>query len=285
MNILFPEMQASEMLIIDLANMAHRHAHAGSNMTTKKGKPSGHIYLSAKALYFLKRRDPLAKLVFAVDAPRTQTFRAKMFADYKGQRKQTLEYNPVTELTAFITCMKCQIAFAESCEADDVIAALVAKQDQTRYTVVSTDKDLWTLLQYSNVTILNPRDPVGPAQIVKAFGDLPPHKIPMYKAILGDDSDNIPKVPRIRKKKVVELLNISHSLDEIFKNAPDILSKNEAQKMTDHEEQVRMCFELAQLKTDFEPTILEEPGNRSALNKMYNDYEITSLHNTFESFL
>lgn len=282
---LFPEMQSSEMLIIDLSNMAYRHAHAGSDMTTQEGKPTGHIYLSAKALYYMKKRHPLAKLVFAVDAPRHKTFRSKMYPEYKAHRTSSLDYNPVVELTAFITCLKCQIAFADNYEADDVIAALVAQQNQSHYTVISTDKDLWTLLQYSNVTILNPRDVVGPTQIMKAFGDLPPHKIPMYKAILGDDSDNIPKVPRIRKKKVVELLNVAHTLDDVFQKAPDILSKNEAQKVVSLEDQVRLSFELSQLKTDIEPTVLDETGNRELLAQMFRTYEIDSLYGMFDSFL
>lgn len=282
---LFPSMNSPELLIIDLANMAYRHAHAGSDMTTTEGGPSGHIYLSAKTLYYLKQRYPFATLTFAIDAPRKKTFRAQMYPEYKAQRKNTLEYNPVSELIAFISCIKCQIAYAEEYEADDVIAALVHQQNNTRYTVVSTDKDLWALLQYSNVTILNPRNSVGPKHLMKAFGGLPPHKIPLYKAILGDSSDNLPKVPRLRKTKVVDLLMNAHTLDEIFETSPEYLSKNEAQKMRDHEEQVRMCYTLTQLKTDCNPTVTEEPGQPQVLAAMFKKYELSSLNGIFDSFL
>jgi len=282
---LFAPLKPSEVLLIDLANMAYRNAHAGSSMTTSDGRPSGHIYLTIKALVSLRRRHPYASMMFALDAPRTSTFRAEMYPDYKAQRHTSLDYNPVVELEAFVACMKCDVAMADGYEADDVIAAMVARQELYRYIVISNDKDLWSLLQYNNVTILNPRDPVGPQQMHKAFGDIPPHKIAMFKAILGDASDNIPKVPRLRKKKVAELLNVSSTLDDVFEKAKDIMSPKETEKLIAHEEMVRTNLKLSTLQTMINPQIIANPGSATFLDKMFKHYEVSSLYRDMQTLL
>jgi DNA polymerase-1 len=79
----------------------------------------------------------------------------------------------------------CYQAECDGWEADDVIGALVHRFASRKMpvTVHTNDLDYWQLMSYSNVTIDGIR--------VQAVPNCEPHHIPLYKALVGDPSDNI----------------------------------------------------------------------------------------------
>jgi len=79
-------------------------------------------------------------------------------------------------------------------EADDVIGALVHRfaTKHVPVTVYTNDLDYWQLMVYKNVTINGIQ--------MKSVPDCEPHHIPIYKALVGDSSDNIIGIHGFGKK-------------------------------------------------------------------------------------
>src|SRR5690606_35780179 len=112
---------------------------------------------------------------------------------------------------------------AESVEADDLIAAVVARALAAglRVVIVSADKDLMQLVRdEDNKVILwdSMRDRTyGPVEVEQKFG-VPPSKLRDLLALTGDTSDNIPGVPSVGPKTAADLLRQYETIDGIYQN-------------------------------------------------------------------
>src|SRR5438552_7075958 len=103
----------------------------------------------------------------------------------------------------------------EGWEADDVIATLATRADETgiKTTVVSTDRDAFQLVSDNVSLMMTPRG-VSDVQVytperVEARYGIPPQKVPDFIGLKGDTSDNIEGVPGDRKST---RLNSSHQI-------------------------------------------------------------------------
>lgn len=97
-------------------------------------------------------------------------------------------------------------------ECDDVIYNLVRRSSAAvPWVVVSNDSDFIQLLnEFPNVKLYNP--------IAKKFVQAPAFDYVTWKALRGDDSDNIPGLPGIDDKTAEELVNDPEKLREVFKD-------------------------------------------------------------------
>jgi len=99
-------------------------------------------------------------------------------------------------------------------EADDLIAHYALKyKDDHHITIVSTDKDLYQLLD-SNVDIYNPRTKKKfTLQDFENKYKISPNDWPLVKAIAGDTSDNIKGVWKVGEKTAIKYIkhNLSHT--------------------------------------------------------------------------
>lgn len=90
-------------------------------------------------------------------------------------------------------------------EADDAIASIMAMTPHTpefAVVIVSSDKDLWQLMNPPYVWIYQiTKDKfVTPEDVLKKFGVSRPEYIPLHKTLWGDSGDNVPNiVPRMQK--------------------------------------------------------------------------------------
>ena len=72
-------------------------------------------------------------------------------------------------------------------EADDYIIANASEGD----TVWSNDRDLWVLLDKVSI-YTQATTKVTPDMLMQKFNTYKPHEVKLYKALVGDPSDNIP---------------------------------------------------------------------------------------------
>lgn len=87
-------------------------------------------------------------------------------------------------------------------EADDVIGTLARQAgDKGRFTLISTgDKDMAQLVNEHVMLINTMTDTLmDPEGVEKKFG-VKPNQIIDYLALMGDSSDNIPGLPKVRRK-------------------------------------------------------------------------------------
>lgn len=117
--------------------------------------------------------------------------RRAVYPAYKANRTPMAE-DRFAQIHVFREALQHSLAYQVDCngwEADDVIGALVHRFASRKMpvTVFTNDLDYWQLMQYSNVTIDGIRPEGAP--------NCEPHHIPLYKALVGDPSDNIKGVP------------------------------------------------------------------------------------------
>ena len=125
-----------------------------------------------------------------------------------GERNRVLRN---TYLLLALSMLPTVLAMAPSGEADDVAASLVLhrRRPGQRVFVVSTDKDLWQLYGAPMTKIIGLKNKALTGDDIRAkFGLSTASMIPAWKALLGDTSDCVPRVPRLLAADAVVWLNL-----------------------------------------------------------------------------
>jgi len=167
------------------------------------------------------------KIVIAKDCPRCQIWRTSLFDKYKGNREENYKKTNFQGGKVFkrsyeeiipdlikkknFKLMKCKCL-----EADDLIAICVKKFKKNKNNnlwVVSSDHDLLQLID-ENVTLINAK---MKSYNNKSYGS--PEKDVFMKVILGDKSDNIPKVfNRVGEKTALKIYDDKKLLLQKFRD-------------------------------------------------------------------
>jgi 5'-3' exonuclease len=133
---------------------------------------------------------------FIRDCSGSQIWRKDYYPEYKGTRDYSkFNGNKLFQWTYDHLLPKYTTSTVlrfDRLEADDVAAILVKqirKHTNSKIVIITSDHDYLQLLSYPNVTLLNLKgDSLGEKSIGSPYGDL------MKKVIMGDPSDNLPKV-------------------------------------------------------------------------------------------
>jgi len=165
-------------------------------------------------------------VVFDAKGP---TFRHQIYPEYKANRppmpdELRVQIAPVHEL---VSALGLPLLVIPGVEADDVIATLSTRASAAGQTclIASSDKDLAQLVDDHVVmvdTMKNIR--YDRAGVITKYG-VPPERIIDYLALMGDNADNIPGVPKVGPKTAARWLQEYGSLDAIIANANHIGGK------------------------------------------------------------
>jgi DNA polymerase-1 len=149
------------------------------------------------------------------------------------------------------------------CEADDVIASLIAAHPAREHLIMSTDKGFYQLLSH-RVSVLNTqrradRRRTHPAEVWEKHGVLP-HQWCDYRALTGDKSDNIPGIHGIGDKTAARLLTDHAHLEDLHKL--DRLTGRTGALIRHHWDDLILWRTLIQLRTDIPiPTTTHQPSS------------------------
>jgi 5'-3' exonuclease len=167
-------------------------------------------------------------VVLCLDAP--PYARKQIFPDYKAHRDAptTSETYQKGWLYERIVERGFQMAKLKGQEADDVIATLARIYGESipEVWLVGADKDLAQCVT-DNVLQLIPKHGErpehfrGPPQVKEKFG-VTPDQMPLWLALVGDKSDNIPGVKGIGQVKAATLINDHKTLTGIAENLRSI---------------------------------------------------------------
>ncbi|WP_088329687.1 DNA polymerase I [Lacimicrobium sp. SS2-24] len=247
------------LILVDGSSYLFRAFHAMPNLTNDEGEHTGAIYGVINMLRSMIKQINPTHIAVVFDA-KGKTFRDEIYADYKANRPPMPDdlREQIAPLHQIIEALGLPIIVEEGVEADDVIGTLSRQASEAGIaTLISTgDKDMAQLVD-DHVTLINTMtntllDPEG---VKEKFG-VPPELIIDFLALKGDKSDNIPGVPGVGDKSALAMLQNLGGLDEIFGNLDKIESlsfrgaKTMAAKMQEYEEQARLSYELATIKTD-----------------------------------
>jgi 5'-3' exonuclease len=159
-------------------------------------------------------RESVEHVILCLDAP-PYTRRLAIDPNYKATRSPITEVEREQKKWLFRECKRLgyQMARVEGEEADDVIATLAKIYGGVIPDVrlVGADKDLAQCVT-ENVRQMvpaigeRPAELRGPARVLEKYG-VTPEQIPLFLALVGDKSDNVPGVPGIGQVKAVALIN------------------------------------------------------------------------------
>lgn len=266
-----PQTRNSHVMFVDCMNMFIR-GFAMIPAINPQGQPVGGLVGFLRSLNYTTRHVQPTRVVLVFDGVGAKTNRQNIDADYKGTRgmKRITNWDfydnhnqekasfssQMDRLIDYLHQLPVDLISVDKQEADDIIAILAKKQEAAGNlsTIVSSDKDYLQLLS-DKIKVYAPikKKMYDVQNFTEEVGILPKNFI-YYKALLGDNSDNIPGVkglgPKTLKKIFPKLSTevVEDGLDYVF----DECEKNfEGKKIyatiLERAERVQMNYQLMDL--------------------------------------
>ena len=279
-----------KLLIFDGNSILNRAYYAIRALSTCDGRPTNGIFgfLKLYHKYFALSQPDMVAVAFDL---REKTFRHKMYADYKAQRKGMPEdlAAQLEPLKAVLRTMNVAILEQAGYEADDIIGTVSRFCCENGYAcdIVSGDRDDLQLAD-PGVRILMPVTRGGASEMeiydaaaVQEKYGLSPAQLIDLKAIMGDASDNIKGVPGIGEKGALELIRTYGSLDGVYAHLEEIRPALRS-KLESGRDSAQLSYELARICREV-PLSLDArqlkaaPYDAAALQALLEDLELNSL--------
>ena len=242
-----------KLTLIDGSGFIFRAYHALPPLKRPDGIAVGAVFGFCSILLKTLAENQTDAIAVVFDADR-QTFRQKIYADYKAHRPEAPEdlipqFGLIREACAAFNVTSLEAA---GFEADDIIATYAHHAQDLGYEVciISSDKDLMQLVR-PGISMLDPikNRPIREAEVFEKFG-VTPEKVIEVQALAGDASDNIPGVPGIGIKTAAELINAYGDLENLLSRAPEIKQPKRREALIEHAEKARISRQLVILRID-----------------------------------
>lgn len=234
-----------DITVLDASYLIHRSYHGiNTSLQTPDGTPSNALFGVCKAvLRFIREKTP--QLLLAAMDPGGETWRHKIFPEYKANREEKPDLDVQKPLIEeFFGICGIKVAKVKGYEADDIIGTLAAKFSPDRKVRVATrDKDLMQLVT-EKVTLFDPYEDkeVGIEEVKARFG-VPPEQVADVLALAGDTTDNIPGVEGIGEKTAAKLIAEYGSVEKLLENATAVKGKV-GENLVKQQDTARLCKRL-----------------------------------------
>lgn len=287
----------SKVMLVDGNSMLFRAFYAtsytGSIMQTSNGTYTNAVYAFSNMIFKAINEVKPDYLLVAFDKGK-HTFRHELIDDYKGGRKETpVELVPQFKLVRDM-CSALNISYLEldDIEADDIVgsAATKFKKDNEVF-IYTSDKDILQVVD-DKVTVCMMSKGVSdvfcytPSTFEEKFGFKPLQMID-YKAIAGDNSDNLKGVAGIGEKGATDLIRSYTTLENIYEHL-DELKPGIQKKLIADKESAFTTKKVVTIKTDVEQ-IEDLESYKFSLDQengknFYLKYEMNSLVSKLSRF-
>ena len=193
--------------IYDVSNYLHRYYHAGITDIARAFLKNVRAALQMTEEHGGKLPD----FILLAGDKGLSTYRQSFYPGYKNRDRDQESYEAVAKAYDIIDQSEFTVLTDDELEADDIIAAY-AKAFPGDTTIMSTDKDLYQLLD-ERTKILHPftNKFIDAETVLNKFGVEPGFICDML-SLAGDSADDIPGVPGIGPKKAAKILNKYWSL-------------------------------------------------------------------------
>jgi DNA polymerase-1 len=215
------------LLLIDANSIIHRSFHALPPLTTQGSKPIQAVYGLASILLKLWREERPDYAAALFDRPEP-TLREKKYAEYKAQRPATPDelISQLTEAHNLFSEFGVKTFEVVGHEADDLIATLAEKfrgEADLKMVILTGDLDTLQLVEDGKIYVRTFKKGVSDTMVydekaVEERYGLKPEQLVDYKALVGDQSDNIKGVPGVGPKTASDALKQFGNLDSVYKN-------------------------------------------------------------------
>lgn len=217
------------LILLDSNALIHRAYHALPPLTTKTGETVGAVYGFAMTLLAVleKWKPDYIAASFDLAGP---TFRHEQYAEYKATRQKAPDdlYEQIPRVKDVVAAFNIPIYEKEGFEADDCVGTIArqAEAQGIETIIVTGDNDalqlvsplvkVFSIRKGIKDLVLYDRD-----KVTEKYG-FPPERIPDYKGLAGDASDNIPGVAGIGAKTATDLLKEHGTLEMIYEKLPEV---------------------------------------------------------------
>jgi len=194
--------------------------------------------------------------------------RINILPEYKANRVRELDKSFINQRGRIIEIVQSYLPITTikhlQHECDDVIASLIKQRHKNDHcVVVSTDTDFIQLLNLKNhiVTLYNP--------VKKKVIEQPSYDYVAWKALRGDNSDNIRGIKGIGDKRATALMTSKSMLNEF-------LNKDSLNKKIFEKNYSLIQFENVDLNESYE---VKSKYDADSLYKLFEDLEFSSMIN------
>ncbi|OGZ67528.1 MAG: hypothetical protein A3C58_02130 [Candidatus Staskawiczbacteria bacterium RIFCSPHIGHO2_02_FULL_34_10] len=249
------------LIIIDSSSLIYRAFHALPPLTNKKGQLTNAVYGFLLTLFKAIKDLEANYIVACFDTPKP-TFRHEKYIEYKAHRAKTPDgiVSQMPIIKEVLKAFNIPIFEKEGFEADDLIATIAIKnQDNAKVYIVSGDLDnlqlvnekikLYTLGRGIKDTII-----YDSKKVFERFG-VTPDQMNDFKALTGDNSDNIPGVKGIGKTTAADIIQRFGSIKNLYEELltdTAILKPKVKEALRANKEKALLSLELVKTIKDIE---------------------------------
>lgn len=279
----------NKFLIIDGSSLFFRAFYALPLLKTKRGLYTNAIYGFVMMVENAIEKINPSHVVVCFDM-KGKTFRSDIYKDYKGTRQKTpneleQQWPLVREILDY---MNIKILESPVYEADDIAGTLskIASEKNFDNYLLTGDKDYFQLVN-ENTRVLFTRKGITEMDIItvdkiKEDYDIEPLEFIELKALMGDQSDNIPGIYGIGEKTGLKLIRQFHTLENLYDNIDEVSGKKLKEKLIDGK---MSAFMSKKLGTIVKNVPIEEDlddfkkvdYDYEKLSEMYRDFEFNSM--------
>lgn len=197
------------VFLIDFLWYCYKSYYVHEDFENNEGVKTGHLYGMSNLVQRILTICPDALIIMCEDYGAKE--RKELNEDYKANRKENIFidiWNQAHDL--YSDFPNIQFAYNEGYEADDMMFSISRIKDyNNHFIIISGDNDLMQALDETTmiarkVTYKGLQNIITPNSdyYKDKFQDLPPERIPMYRAIIGDKSDNLKPIKSKFPKKI-----------------------------------------------------------------------------------
>lgn len=247
----------NKLVLIDGNSIIYRAFFALPLLNNDKGVYTNAVYGFTTMLMRILDEEKPTHMLVAFDAGKT-TFRHETYSEYKGGRQKTpselSEQFPV--LKDLLKSFDIKHYELPQYEADDIIGTLSAEAESGDWdiTVISGDKDMLQLVSDKTTVSLTRKGITDVEKYTPSFleekMEVTPEQVIDLKALMGDNSDNVPGVPGVGQKTAVKLIKQFGTLDAVYESLDEVSGKKLKENLENHKEDAFMSRELVTIKRD-----------------------------------
>ena len=198
-------------LLIDGNNLIYRGYHT-SALKTKEGLRVSGAFSSVKMVVKLIQRFKPNSVVIAWDKGRSQP-RMDLYPEYKAQRAKNKKPEDAEAIPknigiaqAIFKHLPVKQIVIDGVEADDILGYMTHRLKGKKI-IVSNDQDFLQLVQKNTYVFLPSNNKLIGTKNVEALLGVPVEKYLLWKAMVGDSSDNIKGVQGVGAKTATKIIN------------------------------------------------------------------------------
>ncbi len=280
-----------KLFLLDAMALIYRAHFAFSKnpRINSKGLNTGAALGFTNSLVEILKKEKPTHIAVAFDTP-APTFRHKQFVEYKANRQEQPEdiRTAIPYVKKILKAWQIPVLELDGYEADDVIGTIAKKCSKKGYEVymMTPDKDYSQLVEdtiflYKPAFMGNGVDILGIPEVLAKWNIERVDQVTDVLGLQGDSVDNIPGIPGIGPKTASKLLKKFGSVENIVKNAHQLVGKQKTQVETFGDQGI-LSKELATIDIDVPIEISDEDlkytgYNKEELNAIFIELEFRTL--------